>query len=354
MRILTITAGLLAALFVAATLLLRTPAVENALFEQALANAFSPRQAALFDGDGLKVVFCGTSSPIPSKKRAQACTGIVAGDRFFMVDAGTGSWETFAVAGVPADKLAGVFLTHFHSDHIGDLGEANLGSWIAGRPEPLSVYGPKGVETVVAGFDEAFALDNIYRTAHHGPEIANPETAGMVAAPFDGAAPTVVYDRDGLKVTAFPVDHGPVKPAVGYRFDYQGRSVVISGDTSYTQSLIENAKGADLLVHEAQSNRMVAKMRAAAEKAGNTRIAKVLGDIPSYHTTPEEAARAANEAGVPWLVLTHLTPPPDNPVAKRIFMRGVSKIRKDHVRLAEDGLVVSLPKAGGVRFSRLK
>lgn len=331
----------------------RIPPVQDALFARALDKAFAPRQSALFDGDGLKVAFCGTGSPLPSPKRAQTCTAIFAGDRFFIVDAGTGSWETIQGAGVPPAKLAAVFLTHFHSDHIGDLSEVNLNSWVAGRAAPLSVYGPEGVERVVAGENEALALDSLYRTAHHGEAIAPPAAAGMAAVSFNGGAPAVVLEENGLKVTAFPVKHDPVKPAVGYRFDYQGRSVVISGDTAYSESLIANARGADVLVHEAQAHHMVAKMREAAEKAGNSGVAKIMADIVTYHTSPEEAMRAANEAQAEWLILTHLTPPPDNPVAARLFMRGVSKGPRVKVKMASDGMVLLLPEEGGVTFSKL-
>ena len=328
----------------------RSPAVEDRLFETAIEKAMNRTSARLFDDDGLKIFFCGTGSPLPSARRAQTCTAIIAGQRFFLVDAGTGSFETVQAAAIPADRLAGVFLTHFHSDHIGDLSEVNLGSWVTARPAPLSVYGPAGVERVVSGENEAFALDAIYRTAHHGKGVAPTRSKGMAARAFDGAAPVIVLDDDGLKVTAFPVKHDPVDAAVGYRFDYQGRSVVISGDTAYSESLVAASKDADLLIHEAQANHMVAKMQRAAAAAGNATLAKILADIPDYHTTPEEAARAANEAGVEWLVLTHLTPAPDNAIASRIFLRGVGKVRPSKVKVAEDRMLVTLPKSGGVAF----
>ncbi len=336
----------------AGAIALSLPAVQDRLFANALEKNFSPRSAALWEGDGLNVYFCGTGSPLPSVKRAQNCTAVFAGGRYFLVDAGTGSWENVQRAGIPGDRLDGVFLTHLHSDHIGDIGEVDLGSWVAGRPAPLPVYGPQGVDRVVNGLNEEFALDHEYRTAHHGKSVAEPRSAGLSAVSFGGDAVEVVLNRDGLKVTAFPVMHDPVKPAVGYRFDYEGRSVVISGDTAYSQSVVEAARGADLLIHEAQANHMVAKMRAAAEKSGNARLAKIFADIPSYHTSPVEAARVGNEAGVDWLALSHLTPAPDNAVAKRIFMRGVSKIRPSKVRLAEDGVAVFLPKNGQIEFEQ--
>lgn len=348
-RFALVTAAIAAAGFAA----MRAPAVEDRLFDAALDKAMNGAGAALFDGDGLKVFFCGTGSPLPSARRAQTCTAVIAGDWFFLVDVGSGSFETVQAAGLPANRLAGVFLTHFHSDHIGDLSEANLGSWVTARPAPLSVFGPTGVEQVVAGENEAFALDAGYRIAHHGKGVAPLRSKGMAARVFDAAAPVVVLDDGGLKVTAFPVKHDPVVPAVGYRFDYQGRSVVISGDTAYSESLVLAAKGADILIHEAQANHMVAKMRHAAAKAGNATLAKIFDDIPTYHTTPEEAARAANEAGAAWLILSHLTPAPDNPIAKRIFMRGVGKVRPKNVRIAEDRLLVTLPESGGARFGDL-
>ena len=357
MRSILVAAALIGAVLVLFSTATRVPAVQDALFERTVkARAASP-PTALFDGDGLKIFFCGTGSPLPSVARAQTCTAVFVADRFFLVDAGTGSYETVAAAGIPGDRLAGIFLTHYHSDHIGDLGEANLNSWVAGRGAPLDVFGPSGaggsLSAVIDGINAAFAADDGYRTAHHGEGVAPTRTAGMTPRAFDlgGQNRQVVYDLDGLTVTAFTVDHEPVDPAVGYRFDYKGRSVVISGDTAYSENLIAVAEGADLLIHEAQANHMVAKMGEALAAAGNARVAKIMADIPDYHTSPEEAARAANEAGVEHLILNHLTPAPDNAVARRIFMRGVSKIRKKNVRLAEDRDLVLLPEAGGIEFS---
>ncbi|HBK92778.1 MAG TPA: MBL fold metallo-hydrolase [Parvularcula sp.] len=352
-KILTIVLAGAAAVAAAGALVVRLPAVEDRLFDAALEKAMAGPGAAVFKDDGLKVFFCGTGSPLPSARRAQNCTAVIAGDRFFIVDLGSGSFETVQAARLPADRLSAIFLTHFHSDHIGDLSEANLGSWVTARPAPLSVYGPKGVERVVAGENEALALDAGYRTAHHGKGVAPPRSKGMVARPFDHSAPLVVFDDGGLKVTSFPVRHDPVDAAVGYRFEYQGRSVVISGDTAYSESLVAAAKDVDLLIHEAQANHMVAGMRDAAAKAGLATLAKIFSDIPSYHTTPAEAARAANEAGAELLILSHLTPAPDNSVAKRIFMRGVDKIRPGKVMIAEDRLLVTLPRDGGVVFGKL-
>jgi ribonuclease Z len=136
-----------------------------------------------------------------------------------------------------------------------------------------------------------------------------------------------------------------VTPAYGYRFDYKGRSVVVSGDTTKSPALIAAAHGADVLVHEAQSDHIIALVGAAAKAAGRDRVAKIMADIPSYHTTPVQAAEVANEAGVRLLVMYHLNPPPPNALAARVFLRGVADVRPNGWILGDDGTLVTLPAA---------
>jgi len=326
---------------------LRIPAVQDILMRRMIARRMSASSKQLWSDDALRVLLCGTSSPMPHPTRAKACVAVFAAGRFWIVDTGLGSWNRLAQWRVDGRNIGGIFLTHFHSDHIGELGEFNMQTWAAGRPAPLRVFGPPGVERVVAGFTEAYALDSGYRTAHHGAALLPPDVGRMqaqvIAGPAEGAGPTIVIQEGGLTITAFAVNHKPVVPAYGYRFDYRGRSVVISGDTAKDSGLIAAAKGADVLLHEAQANYIVAMMREAAEQAGRTRIAKILGDIPSYHTSPVQAAEAANEAGVRLLVLYHLTPPPPATLVERAFVRGVDAVRPRDWILADDGLLITLP-----------
>lgn len=324
------------------------PEVQDALVERIAAKQVAQRDD-LFEGDGLRVILCGTASPLPHPTRAQACVLVIAGGRFWIVDAGARSSNNVMRWRLPITRMAGVLLTHFHSDHIGDLGEYNLQSWVMGRPGPLPVWGPPGVERIVRGFNEAYALDNGYRTAHHGAAIADPATAGLEARAFalpeSGARP--IFHSDGLTVSAFAVDHSPVHPAVGYRFEYAGRSVVISGDTARTQTVVEAARGADLLLHEAQANHMVAVVQQVAAEAGRERAAKIMSDIPDYHTSPVETAEIAAEAGVGMLAMYHLTPPPPNRVAERIFTRGVDEVATTPWVLADDGSMFTLAAGSG-------
>lgn len=340
--------GALGALAVGAAL--RIPALQDRIARGVIARMVATQPDGLFADDALRVLLCGTASPLPHPTRAKACVAVFAAGRFWVVDTGPGSWNRLGLLRVDGARIGGILLTHFHSDHIGDLGEFDLQTWVMGRPGPLAVYGPPGVERVVDGFEEAYALDAGYRIGHHGAALLPPDVGRMEARPVPGpaagAGPTVVYDGDGLRITAFAVIHDPVRPAYGYRFDYRGRSAVVSGDTVKDADLIEAARGADVLVHEAQANHLVAMIGEASAAAGRPRIAKVMGDIPSYHTTPVEAAEVANEAGVELLVLYHLTPPPPARLVERIFTRGVSAVRPDGWLLADDGLLVELPVDG--------
>jgi ribonuclease Z len=208
----------------------------------------------------------------------------------------------------------------------------------------------------VHGFAQAYAADTRFRVAHHGAALLPPERAAMVpeTVVLDGDGAARVLERDGVVVTAFAVVHDPVKPAFGYRFDYGGRSVVISGDTAASPNLVAHARGVDVLVHEAQAQAIVHAMEAAAREAGQPRIAKILGDIPSYHTDPAEAAHEAVEAGVRLLVLTHFTPPPDNALLARIFRRDMTSLPPDGVVLGEDGTLIVLPvRSDAIEVTRL-
>jgi ribonuclease Z len=340
--------GIVAAVAVVVVIAAQIPAVQDMVIRRVIASRIRMPHGDLLGTDALRVVLCGTASPMPHPTRAKACVAVFAGGRFWVVDTGPGSWNRMALLQIDGRDIGGILYTHYHSDHIGELGEFNLQTWAAGRKAPLAVYGPPGVERVVAGFTEAYALDTGYRIAHHGPELLPPDLARMephaIPGPAGGSGPAVVLDQDGLKITAFAVTHTPVSPAYGYRFDYRGRSVVVSGDTVKDKGLIAVAKGADVLVHEAQANHIVSIMHEEAEKIGRSRVAKILHDIPTYHTTPVEAAEVANEAGVRLLVLYHLTPPPPAaPLVERVFVRGVSAVRPRDWILADDGLLVTLP-----------
>lgn len=299
----------------------------------------------LTDGQ-LHVVLCGTGSPLPDANRAEACTAIIAGGEFLLVDVGSGSWRKSVANNLPAQALSGILLTHFHSDHIGDLGEVLVQSWVAGRRHKINVYGPPGVEQVVAGFAQAYSLDTGYRVQHHGEEWMPREGAGAIAQTIrlkSNDAAELVFERNGLKVTAFKVEHDPASPAYGYRFEYRGRVVVISGDTSKSANLAKHAAGADLLIHDVIAKNLLQMAASNFDQAGNRRRAKLARDIMTYHASPIEAAEVAASAKVETLVFTHLVPPPTTPQIEQAFLRGVSDIFKGKVVIGTDGMRFDLP-----------
>jgi ribonuclease Z len=298
--------------------------------------------------DGLHVVLCGSGSPLPDPSRAGPCTMVIAGKQMFIVDAGEGSSRKLAAMGAPMGRIDALYLTHFHSDHIDGLGPMMLLRW-SGRAatSPLPIHGPQGVEQVVAGFNAAYTQDNGYRVAHHGPKIMPPAGAGATAMPFAIAGlPVIVHDAGGVRITAFPVNHNPVQPAVGYRFDYKGRSAVISGDTAASPSLVRAATGADLLVHEALQPKLVGILTAALAERGMANTAQITRDILDYHSSPEVAADAAKAAGVKALVLNHIVPPVPLAFAYPAFLGDAPKRFSGPITVGEDGMMWSLPAGG--------
>jgi ribonuclease Z len=288
------------------------------------------------DFDGLKITLCGTSSPLPAPGRAQACVAVETPEHLYLIDAGSGSAATANLAGIPTAKLRAILLTHFHSDHISDIGDFNLNSWVAGRSAPLQIIGPIGVDRIVEGLNITYELDRGYRVAHHGEELLSPQL-GVLQSRTIGEG--VIVEEDGLRITAFEVSHPPIEPAFGYRLDYANRSVVISGDSLVTPKIIETSDGADLVLHDAMALQLVQAAENALRSAGITRVATVLHDIQDYHATTSDLQRLVDEADIGQLALYHLVPAPRNPMAVAAFSRGIP----ESAIITEDGMVISLP-----------
>jgi len=296
--------------------------------------------------DGLHLALCGAGGPLPAPDASGPCVAVVAGKRLFVVDAGTDGARNLNRMGYRPGGIEAVFLTHFHSDHIDGLGELATLRWVgAGNTAPLPVYGPPGVAQVVDGFNAAYGQDVGYRHAHHGDAVAPLSGAGLRAMPFANPAPgelTVVYEDGGLRVEALSVDHEPVHPAVGYRFSYGGRSLLISGDTAQSAAIGKFARGVDLLVHEALAPNLVGMMHAAAQANGDAVLAKITADIPDYHASPVQAAETARDAGVGHLLYYHIVPPLVLPGQDALFLDGAGDIFPDYT-IGKDGMAFSLP-----------
>ena len=304
-----------------------TPGVQQRLFDAGAERQASVVNTAPLADDALRVAVCGSSAPLPSAARAKACVAVFAGGKFYIVDAGPESVENLVLWGIPMGSVGGVLLTHFHSDHIGDLGELNLQTWVGGRPGPLAGIRRPGRRPrrgrLQPGVPPRSGVPNraprrTRDARRRGRWSRAPSTLDGPETPAKDRT-ALVLDDGGLRITAIEVDHAPISPAYAYRFDYKGRSAFITGDLKYHPPLIKAAQGVDVLVSEAIAVSMTRALGRGAAAAGRDRTAAVMHDIEDYHITPEQAAAIANDAHARLLVFYHLLPAPDGFLARRVF-----------------------------------
>jgi ribonuclease Z len=322
-------------------ILLRQPAFQDRLLESAIENIAAP-SSYLPEEDALTAVVCGSRSPINDPARAETCILIQAGNDIYIFDTGGGSIANLHNWHTPWDRVKAIFYSHLHSDHIADIAEFHLMTWIAGlRDSKQKVYGPEGVQMLTDGIELAYTKDYFFRNEHHGNTIASLDVAGFDTKTIDLNNP-VLLDDGNLKITAYSVSHDPVDPALGYRIDYKGRSISISGDTIYDKNLVTNSKNVDVLFHESMSLELLDLINKQAKKTNNYLMDKITIDILDYHTPILDVVKAANEANVKHLVFYHHLPAPRNQLMEDIMYRGVDEIR-DGWTASHDGTMVILP-----------
>ena len=330
---------------------LQFPSVKKDIYKTLLGLAFNNSLSSWEDNDSLKATVCGSGTPLRTKNVAQSCIMIEAGNDLYIVDVGDGSAANVQRWGINLGNLKGVFITHVHSDHIADLPDLNLLSWVnRSREQNLTIFGPEGIETVINGFNSAYSLDHKFRNEHHGDEQAPLGVDEMVANTIKDEG--VIFNHNGLTVTAFLVEHDPVTPAYGYRFDYEGRSILISGDTGYSTNLIDYAKDVDILFHEAISYEMtdinteiISDFNAKTNNDFYRFGAALFQHIEDYHTPFEEVAIVAKQSNAKKLIFYHVIPTPRKPIdglMKNIMTEKVDQHYQDWL-FAEDGLIIELP-----------
>ena len=322
-------------------ILLRQPAFQDRLLESAIEN-IAASSSYLQEEDALTAVVCGSRSPINDPARAETCILIQAGKDIYIFDTGGGSIANLHNWNTPWDRVKAIFYSHLHSDHIFDIADFHQATWInGGRKSKQKVYGPEGVQMLTDGIELAYTKDYFFRNEHHGDTIAPLNVAGFDTHTVDLNNPVLVEDGN-LKITAYGVSHDPVDPALGYRIDYKGRSVSISGDTIYDENLINNSQNVDVLFHESMSLDLVNLINRNAERTGARMAAKVTIDIQDYHTPIPDIVRAAQKANVGHLVFYHHLPAPRNQLMENIMYRGVDEIMENWTA-SHDGTMVVLP-----------
>ena len=317
---------------------LNSHSVQDRILNIGLQNILSSAEPFLDNEDSLKVVICGSRSPLPSPGRAESCVLVEAGDDIYIFDLGNGSVNNLTQYQLPWPNVKAVLITHMHSDHMADLPDAHLQSWIQGRTAPLKVYGPEGINLVTKGFELAYSPDYQYRNEHHGDDMLPMSIAGFNAIQIidNQLIPT---NTPGLEILPFVVDHYPVNSAFGFKISYKGRTAVISGDTIHDGSVQKYSKDVDLLVHSAISIDIVERMRGLAPIP---QMDKILFDIQDYHTSIEEAGEIARDANVNHLLIYHSIPTPRNTLMERVFFRPIEDIFEDY-SLSDDGTKVTMP-----------
>jgi ribonuclease Z len=291
----------------------------------------------LGDKESIQVITVGTSSPMPGE-RAQTGTAIFVNGYFFMFDVGTGVVQKSENLGLPLTNINGIFLTHYHSDHMMDLPNIINRSWVMGRTNDLHIYGPDSLTYLVNAANAFLGIENMHRVDHHGPEIMDITKAKGISNEYHVAqnSSVVVFQKDGITITAFDVDHEPIDPAVGYVIEYKGKKVVISGDTKEHALLEKIAQDCDLLIHEVMLMSFQEMLEKELSEAGQERNTKIIHDIQDYHTSTTEVAALAERANVKKLVLNHFAPAPDNMVIKNMYLNELKGF-SGPIHLANDG-----------------
>jgi ribonuclease Z len=241
-----------------------------------------------------KVTLLGSGMPVPDPTRFGPATLVEAGGQRILIDAGRGSTMRLFQLGVPIGSIDLLLLTHFHFDHLVGIPDLWLTGWLGGkfgrRAAPMRVRGPRGTQHLMHHIAQAFSADIAIRLAdEHLPEAGS----RIVADEFD--ADGIVHDQEGLRISCFEVDHGDlIKPAFGYRIDYDGWSAVLSGDTRSNENLIARSQDVDLLVHEVAM--------APPEAMTIDRVRRVL----AHHSSPVDAARVFTRAAPRLAVYNHI------------------------------------------------
>ena len=306
---------------------------EPSLAQAASGPSWTPQQAqaALKDATGTKLVLLGTAAgPVAGRTRQMTSHVMLSNGAAYVLDCGLGVTNQYARTGIPFRALNSIFITHHHADHNIEYGPLLIVGWISGLQPGVRAFGPPPLKQMTEDFMRAYK-----QTVDFWAEDMKMQPLASVSVQ-EVSAPGVVMQDDNVKVSAILVQHPPVKPALGYRFDFKDRSIAFSGDTAPLEAVAVMAKGADVLVHETMYVPAVEKYLKDQIAAGRpVKFEDFMAHMKADHSPSEDVGRIAEEAGVKTLVLSHLTPAIDSidddtwrgPAAK--YFRGDIIVAKD-------------------------
>ena len=308
----------------------------NKVFRMVVLPALSIILLSIFaEGQAIKVTLLGTGCPEPVMNRFGPSILVEAGDQKLIFDVGRGAVQRLNQTGVSFKDIQGIFFTHLHSDHTVGFPDLWLTGWLTGRRDsPLRVWGPTGTEKMMFYLSQAFDFDIKIRLYD---DRAFPQ--GVIIDAKD-ISEGVAYEKNGVRVTAFDVDHAPIKPAFGYRIDYGGRSVVLSGDTRPSENLIKLSKGADVLIHEVAVPDLLRK---------TGRKTEWVDAILSHHTTPEQAGEIFTKVKPRMAVYSHIVIPA---ATEQDLIPPTRKTYSGPLEVGEDLMVIEIGDKIVVRKAR--
>ena len=328
--------GILGSIAAAPALAAMAPGAARANESETRFDAASARvQAALKDAKGTKLVLLGTGGgPVPGQSRNMTSHLLVHDGAAYILDCGLGVTNQFARTGIPFTAIRGIFITHLHPDHVIEYGPLLVVGWVRGLPQSVRAYGPAPLKQITQDYlHSQQTVTDFWAQDFQVPKLGMIDVHDMT-----GAGP-VMQDTQ-VKVTAALVQHPPVNPAFGYRFDFPDRSIAFSGDTVALDAMAKLAKGADILVHEAinmNAEAVFARRFAAQGRPGS--FENVMHHMQVDHTPTDDVGRIAQEAGVKILVLSHLTPNDDS-LGEESWRAAAAKHFKGKIMVGHDLTVV--------------
>jgi ribonuclease Z len=285
----------------------------------------------------IKVTLLGTGTPNPDPDQMGQSILVEAGGEKLLFDCGRGCGHRLGNLGRSyLSETSHLFFTHLHSDHTTGTADYFINGWVRGRATGISVFGPEKTEDLIRHIRLAYEQDVVLRLTHQTGTASRAALEYTVTNVYDG----FVYEINGVKVTAIEVDHGVVKPAFGYRVDYAGRSVVISGDTTYSENLIENSQGVDVLIHEVMAPALQSLLRSIYEDE------VTVNSIVSIHTLPADAGKVFTQSKTRMGIYTHLI---NNPAQLSDLIEETRKTWSGPLEVGEDLMVIEIGEDINIR-----
>ncbi len=307
-------------------------------FIQRQGEAIEFNYSLLDKNDGIKLVTVGTASPLPSD-RAQTCYAIFVNGRFLLFDVGMGSSKKIEELRLPVDSLDGIFISQWQTDHYIDLPAVVNQSWLLGRQRKLDIYGPASANEVISGMNNFLNISAQERQNRYGEELFSIDEMIPIVQPISLGAndSAIIYDREGVRVTAFLTKKVDRFIYLGYKISYNNRHIVLAGEVSPSPLVKAMSQDVDLLVVEAMQADFVSRAVQLQLSKSNQRAADILAEYLKGHPRIFTIAEMARDVNAKKLILSHLAPTPQNPISRRLFTSGMKEVYGGPILLAEDG-----------------